>query len=93
MKHTIAVTNRALRTGDIDFALAALFHDIGKDSTAKLHPKKGFWTHYGHEKVSAKIVLKYKKWIKSMGGNLRYLLHSKSTYKNEGVDKMKWKTR
>ena len=58
LKHTIAVTNRALRTGDIDFALSALFHDIGKDSTAKLHPKKGFWTHYGHEKVSAKLVLK-----------------------------------
>ena len=31
LKHTIAVTNRALKTGDIDFALAALFHDIGKD--------------------------------------------------------------
>ncbi len=52
LKHTIAVTNRALKTGDIDFALSALFHDIGKDSTAKLHPKKGFWTHYGHERIA-----------------------------------------
>ena len=43
LKHTIAVTNRALKTGDIDFALSALFHDIGKDSTAALHPKKGFY--------------------------------------------------
>ena len=55
LKHTIAVTNRALRTGDIDFALAALFHDIGKDETAGIHPKHGYITHWGHEKVSAKI--------------------------------------
>ena len=91
LKHTIAVTNRALRTGDIDFALAALFHDIGKDSTAKLHPKKGFWTHYGHEKVSAKIVLKYKKWIKSMGGNVADIYYIVSQHTRMKVfDKMKW---
>ena len=91
LKHTIAVTNRALRTGDIDFALAALFHDIGKDSTAKLHPKKGFWTHYGHEKVSAKLVLKYKKWIKSMGGNVADIYYIVSQHTRMKVfDKMKW---
>ena len=54
LKHTIAVTNRALKTGDIDFAIAALFHDIGKDETAGIHPKKGHITHYGHEHVSAR---------------------------------------
>jgi len=91
LKHTIAVTNRALRTGDIDFALSALFHDIGKDSTAKLHPKKGFWTHYGHEKVSAKLVLKYKKWIKSMGGNVADIYYIVSQHTRMKVfDKMKW---
>ena len=91
LKHTIAVTNRALRTGDIDFALAALFHDIGKDSTAKLHPKKGFWTHYGHEHVSAKLVLKYKKWIKSMGGNVADIYYIVSQHTRMKVfDKMKW---
>ena len=91
LKHTIAVTNRALRTGDIDFALAALFHDIGKDSTAKLHPKKGFWTHYGHEKVSAKLVLKYKKWIKSMGGNVADIYYIVNQHMRMKVfDKMKW---
>ena len=31
-----------------------------------------------------KLVLKYKKWIKSMGGNVGYLLHSKATHENEG---------
>ena len=91
LKHTIAVTNRALRTGDIDFALAALFHDIGKDSTAKLHPKKGFWTHYGHEHVSAKLVLKYKKWIKSQGGNVLDIYYIvKQHMRMKVFDKMKW---
>ena len=91
LKHTIAVTNRALKTGDIDFALSALFHDIGKDSTAKLHPKKGFWTHYGHEHVSAKLVKKYAKWIKSMGGNpldIYYIV--KQHMRMKVFDKMKW---
>jgi len=91
LKHTIAVTNRALRTGDIDFALSALFHDIGKDSTAKIHPKKGFWTHYGHEKVSAKLVKKYSTWIKSMGGNVDTIYYIVSQHSRMKVfDKMKW---
>jgi len=91
LKHTIAVTNRALKTGDIDFALSALFHDIGKDSTAKIHPKKGFWTHYGHEKVSAQLVLKHKKWIQSMGGDvddIHYIV--KQHMRMKVFDKMKW---
>jgi tRNA nucleotidyltransferase/poly(A) polymerase len=91
LKHTIAVTNRALKTGDIDFALSALFHDIGKDSTAALHPKKGFWTHYGHEKVSAVLVKKYATWIKSMGGDvddIHYIV--KQHMRMKVFDKMKW---
>jgi putative nucleotidyltransferase with HDIG domain len=91
LKHTIAVTNRALKTGDIDFALSALFHDIGKDETAKLHPKKGFWTHYGHEHVSAKLVKKYGKWIKSMGGNVLDIYWIvKQHMRMKVFDKMKW---
>ena len=91
LKHTIAVTNRALKTGDIDFALSALFHDIGKDSTAALHPKKGFWTHYGHEKVSAVLVKKYATWIKSMGGDvddIHYIV--KQHMRMKVFDKMRW---
>ena len=91
LKHTIAVTNRALKTGDIDFGLAALFHDIGKDSTAKLHPKKGFWTHYGHEHVSAKLVKKYRKWIITMGGNpVDIYFMVKQHMRMKVFDKMKW---
>ena len=69
LKHTIIVTRRALKTGDIDLALAAIFHDIGKSSTAGIHPKKGHITHHGHEKDSSEMVKKYARWIKSMGGN------------------------
>ena len=91
LKHTIAVTNRALKTGDIDFALSALFHDIGKDSTAKLHPKKGFWTHYGHEKVSAELVKKHATWIKSMGGDVDTIYYIvKQHMRMKVFDKMKW---
>ena len=91
LKHTIAVTNRALKTGDIDFALAALFHDIGKDETAAIHPKKGFITHYGHEHVSAKLVKKYAKWIKSMGGNVLDIYYIvKQHMRMKVFDKMKW---
>ena len=91
LKHTIAVTNRALKTGDIDFALSALFHDIGKDETAGIHPKKGHITHYGHEHVSAKLVKKYARWIKSMGGNpvdIYYIV--KQHMRMKVFDKMKW---
>jgi len=91
LKHTIAVTNRALKTGDIDFALSALFHDIGKDETAGIHPKKGHITHYGHEHVSAKLVKKHARWIKSMGGNtvdIYYIV--KQHMRMKVFDKMKW---
>lgn len=69
LKHTIMVVNRSLKDDDIDIALAAMFHDIGKDETANIHPKKGYITHFGHEKVSANLVKKYGDWIESIGGN------------------------
>jgi tRNA nucleotidyltransferase/poly(A) polymerase len=69
LKHTITVVNRSIKDDDIDIAIAAMFHDIGKDETAGIHPKKGHITHFGHEKVSAGLVKKYRDWIKSVGGN------------------------
>ena len=41
LKHTIMVVNRSIKDDDIDIAIAAMFHDIGKDVTAGIHPKKG----------------------------------------------------
>ena len=75
LKHTIIVTRRALKTGDIDLALAAIFHDIGKGSTAGVHPKTGNITHWGHERDSSELVKKYSKWIESMGGNSENVLY------------------
>jgi len=75
LKHTITVVNRSLKDDDIDIAIAAMFHDIGKDETAGIHPKKGHITHFGHEKVSASLVKKYKDWIKSVGGNVANVLY------------------
>lgn len=90
LKHTIVVVNRALKYDDIDLAIAAMFHDIGKDETYKPHPKTGLPTAYGHEKISANLVKKYKKWIESMGGNfddIYYIVKNHMRYKQLGVMK------
>ena len=57
LTHTSIVFSRLEKFNDIDLLLAAIFHDIGKDITAGIHPKKGHITHFGHEKISAQIVL------------------------------------
>ena len=84
LKHTIMVVNRSIKDDDIDIAIAAMFHDIGKDETAGIHPKKGHITHFGHEKVSATLVKKYKNWIESVGGNAAnvfYIVKNHMKYK------------
>ena len=52
LKHTIYVTRRALKTGDVDLALAAIFHDIGKAID--------YETEGSHDVLSREILLKYK---------------------------------
>jgi tRNA nucleotidyltransferase/poly(A) polymerase len=84
LKHTIMVVNRSIKDDDIDIAIAAMFHDIGKDETAGIHPKKGHITHFGHEKVSATLAKKYKNWIESVGGNAAnvfYIVKNHMRYK------------
>jgi hypothetical protein len=84
LKHTITVVNRSIKDDDIDIAIAAMLHDIGKDETAGIHPKKGHITHFGHEKVSATLVNKYRKWIESVGGNVdtvHYIVKNHMRYK------------
>jgi tRNA nucleotidyltransferase/poly(A) polymerase len=88
LKHTITVVNRSIKEDDIDIAIAAMFHDIGKDETAGIHPKKGHITHFGHEKVSASLVKKYKKFIESVGGNTAnvfYIVKNHMKYKQLSV--------
>ena len=84
LKHTIMVVNRSIKDDDIDIAIAAMFHDIGKDETAGIHPKKGHITHFGHEKVSATLSKKYRNWIESVGGNTAnvfYIVKNHMRYK------------
>ena len=42
---------------DVVLALAALLHDAGKPQAAGIHPKYGYTSFFGHEKVSEKIAL------------------------------------
>ena len=94
LKHTIMVVNRSIKDDDIDIAIAAMFHDIGKDETAGIHPKKGHITHFGHEKVSAMLSKEYRKWIESVGGNaanVYYIVKNHMKFKqldNMGIKKV-----
>jgi len=89
LKHTITVVTRALKqSGDIDLALAAIFHDIGKDETSGINPKTGAVTHYGHEFASSKLVKKYDNFITSIGGNtedIHFIVHNHMRMKNFDV--------
>ena len=76
LAHTKIVFNRAKRTRDINFMLAALFHDLGKVDVTKKHPTiPNKWIAYGHEFVSARLVEKYKDWIESLGGDFSIIYY------------------
>ncbi len=66
--HTRIVYNRAQKSGNLDYAIAALFHDLGKTESTRIN-KKGSWGSYGHEYVSARLVIKYQDWISRQGGD------------------------
>ena len=72
LKHIKIVYERARATGDINIAIAAIFHDLGKVRTTKLN-KHGSWAAHGHEFVSARIVDQHKKWIGSIGGRAKHV--------------------
>ena len=70
--HIRLVYDRARESGDINLALAAFFHDLGKvDTTAP--NKRGGWSAHGHERVSARLVSKHKQWIGSLGARWKYV--------------------
>jgi tRNA nucleotidyltransferase/poly(A) polymerase len=85
LKHVITVANRAIRLGDADILLAALFHDLGKFETLAFNIKTRQPSAHGHEKVSATRVKEYRKYIKSMGANpviVYYLVRQHMRVKN-----------
>ena len=66
--HIHIVYDRAQAFGDLDHALAAFFHDLGKvDTTAP--NKHGSYSAYGHELVSADLVKEFSNWIEELGGH------------------------
>ena len=66
--HMRIVYDRAVTSGDLNLAIAAFFHDIGKvDTTAP--NRHGSYSAIGHEIVSAKLVKKYSDWISELGAN------------------------
>lgn len=67
--HIRIVTERLIKTGDPDLIMAGFFHDIGKLSAGGKSEEGEFNTSYGHEDISAKLVLRYKDWIQEMGAN------------------------
>ena len=71
LKHVITVFKRAVEhhPDNLDLAVAAFFHDLGKLETYEISPKTGQPTAHGHEKVSAKLVKQYADWIKQIGAN------------------------
>lgn len=66
--HLRLVYDRARDYGDIDLAIAAFFHDLGKVDTTAIN-KRGGYSAIGHERVSARLVEKYKNWIESLGAD------------------------
>ena len=69
-RHIKIVYNRALKTGDLNMVIAALFHDLGKVSTTRPSEKTpGSWSAYGHENESTKILERHRAWVESLGAD------------------------
>ena len=90
LAHINIVFNRARRTGDINFMLAAFFHDLGKADTTHPHPsgEPGRWSAKMHEIVSARLVEKYRDWIEELGGNydlIHYIVAQHMRAKQEDI--------
>ncbi len=68
-EHIKIVTERLLKTGDMDLVMAAVMHDLGKLSTAEKSDEGPWNSSHGHENVSSQLVMRYKDWIQQMGAN------------------------
>ena len=68
--HVKIVTERLIRTGDIDLIIAGIFHDIAKFDTMKINPKTGHPTSPGHDSVGARLVVDHSNWVASTGADV-----------------------
>lgn len=70
LKHTRIVYNRARKLKNLDFCIAAFFHDLGKPSVT-VRNSKGSWSAPGHELVSTQILEKFQDWVEQIGGDYK----------------------
>lgn len=68
-EHVRLVTEKCIKTGDIDLILAAVFHDIFKFKSNTINEKTGYPTAPDHDKDAALMVLDNSDFIKSLGGD------------------------
>ena len=66
--HFKIVYNRARRTGNINMALAAYFHDLGKVRGTTFTPPAKYSAH-GHEFGSLRLLEKYRNWVEGFGAD------------------------
>lgn len=70
-EHIKIVTERLIKTNDINLILSGLFHDITKLIACEItFDKTGKFRSFGHDKLSADFVIKNKEFIVSLGGNV-----------------------
>lgn len=94
LKHVIVVFKRAIEhhPGNLDIAVAAFFHDLGKLDTYAISDKTGQPTAYGHELVSARLVKEHRDWIKQLGANptnVYYIVRNHMKMKPQTWDNMR----
>lgn len=72
-EHIKIVTERLIKTGDINLILSGVFHDICKFDTARLNHKNGYPTSPGHDAWAASLIRNNQEiqdFIQSLGGNI-----------------------
>lgn len=71
-EHIRIVTERLIPSGDMDLILGGCLHDLFKHDTARLNPKTGYMSCYGHDNEVAKFIqgdTEIQEWIKSCGAD------------------------
>lgn len=69
-EHIKTVTTRLMLTGNLNLVLAGIYHDLGKYDVGELKEGTDYFTSHGHEFKSAKMVLRDKEFIQSLGGDV-----------------------
>ena len=72
-EHVRIVTTRAIKLGDPDLIMSAIFHDIHKTDTMQINPKTGWPTSPGHDAMAQETIesdSQVQDFIKRHGGDV-----------------------